>query len=80
MVKWAKVEDTQPYPNTDSLKAMVFAMHIGLLFQSPSMPDLPASIPFVIPARFWHVGMVSAKRAMCRLSGHPAVTDCGDRP
>ena len=34
MVKWAKVEDTQPYPNTDSLKAMVFAMHIGLLPES----------------------------------------------
>lgn len=34
MVRWAKVEDTTPYPNTNSLKAMVFAMHIGLLPES----------------------------------------------
>lgn len=34
MVKWAKVEDTKPYPNTDSLKAMVFAMRIGPLPES----------------------------------------------
>ena len=33
-VKWAKIEDTTPYPNTENLKGLLFAMHIGLLPES----------------------------------------------
>ena len=35
-VKWAKIEDTTPHRNTENLKGMLFAMHIGLLPDSYS--------------------------------------------
>ena len=30
-VKWAKLVNTSPHPNTEALKGMLFAMHIGIL-------------------------------------------------
>ena len=30
-VKWAKIVDTSPHPNTENLKGTLFAMHIGLV-------------------------------------------------
>lgn len=30
-VKWARLMDTTPYPDTENLKGMFFAMHVGIL-------------------------------------------------
>lgn len=68
MVKWAKVEDTQPYPNTDSLKAMVFAMHIGLLPESHQCQTCRRAfrLSYRQDSGMWEWSQQSGQCAACR--------------